>query len=289
MMHCLVPRDLGGEILEVVRAAFPPGSGTRVITDRRRRERRGEHDRRGSEAAAARDRRRVRNAAGRRVADRRGAAHPAAARELPAPVRPYAERLRFVTVEAPSATAVEDVESARLVIRVQSGDRDAFSQLYLRYFDAIYGYMRVALRDAHEAEDATQDVFLQAFRALPRYELRGQPPRRWLFRIARNVAIDRGRRMRATPHDPALLEARSEAELDGGFEDLFSDAALVAHIERLPQSQREVLFLRYAAGFEAPEIAAMTKRSPAAVRQIHHRAIAELRRRLPSADELVAA
>jgi RNA polymerase sigma-70 factor (ECF subfamily) len=149
--------------------------------------------------------------------------------------------------------------------------------------------MRMALRDAHEAEDATQDVFVQAFRALPRYELRGQPPRRWLFRIARNQAIDRGRRVRTVPQDPTVMEARGEAEPTDAFAEVLSDAALISHIEKLPEAQREVLFLRYAAGFEAPEIAVMTKRSAAAVRQIHHRALTELRRRMPSREALAVA
>ncbi|HEX2086798.1 MAG TPA: sigma-70 family RNA polymerase sigma factor [Solirubrobacteraceae bacterium] len=289
MMHCLVPCDLGGEVLEALRAALPPGCGTRVVVERRVRARRRADDRRAAEGHVANDRRRVRNATGRRVADRRAAAHPAEVPVLPPHLAPYAHRLRFVRVEPLSETARDDHDSARIVVRVQAGDRDAFSELYLRYFDGIYGYLRIALRDEHEAEDATQDVFLQAFRALPRYELRGQPPRRWLYRIARNVAIDRGRRVRALPQDPAALEARTDAEPVDEFDELLSDAALVAHIERLPEAQREVLFLRYAAGFEAPEIARMTRRSPAAVRQLHHRAIAELRRRLSGADALAVA
>jgi len=251
--------------------------------------RRCAEDRRGAADGAERDRRRVRNAAGRRVADRRAAGRPAPVPALPPQLARHAARLRFVEVEPLPEIALQDADSGRLVVRVQAGDREAFSELYLRYFDGIYGYLRTALRDPHEAEDAAQDVFMQALRALPRYELRGQPPRRWLFRIARNQAIDRARRRRTAPEDPAVLEARVDGEAEDAFAGVLSDAALVAHIQRLPEAQREVLFLRYAAGFEAQEIAAMTQRSAAAVRQLHHRAIVELRRRLPSADALAVA
>ncbi|HEV2814258.1 MAG TPA: sigma-70 family RNA polymerase sigma factor, partial [Solirubrobacteraceae bacterium] len=214
---------------------------------------------------------------------------PAPTPALPAPVAPHAQRIVFVDVEPVPKQAVEDADSARLVVRVQAGDRDAFSELYLRYFDGIYGYFVTALRDQHEAEDATQDVFMQALRAMPRYELRGQPPRRWLYRIARNQAIDRGRRRRCAPEDPTTLETRIDAApADDAFDGMLSDAALIAHIGRLPHAQREVLFLRYAAGFDATEVAVMTNRSPAAVRQLHHRAITELRRRTPAAEPALA-
>jgi RNA polymerase sigma-70 factor, ECF subfamily len=284
MLHCLVPRDLGEEVLEALRDALP--ARCRVLVERRRRIRRAPHDRRGGSVSPNRDRRRVRNACGRRVADRRAAGRPALAPPLPAELA--ALDLVFVEVEPRAPVEVEDAESARLVVRVQAGDRDAFGKLYLRHFDGIYGYLRTALRDPHEAEDATQDVFMQALRAIPRYELRGQPPRRWLFRIARNQAIDRARRRRTAPEDPAIIESRLDADPGDPFDGVLSDAALVAHIERLPDAQREVLFLRYAAGFDANEIAAMTKRSPAAVRQLQHRAIGELRRRLPATTALAA-
>ena len=172
---------------------------------------------------------------------------------------------------------------ARLIARAQGGDSDAFAALYDRHYDAIRRYLVTALRDRHDAEDAAQDVFVQAFRALPRYEVRAQPLRSWLFRIARNVAIDRARRRRSAPHDPATLDARFDRGTTEALDAVRSADALRAHLARLPDSQREVIFLRYAADLDAGELAAMTSRTPAAVRQIHCRALAELRRRMPVA------
>jgi RNA polymerase sigma-70 factor, ECF subfamily len=284
MLLCLVPRQVADETIEPLRAALAPR--WHVLVERRTRMRRRVGDRRAATATSAADRRRVRNVDGRRVADRRVGGRPALAPPLPAELSVL--DLVFVEVEPLTQTQTEDADSARLVVRVQSGDRDAFGRLYLRYFDGIYGYLRTALRDPHEAEDAAQDVFMQALRAMPSYELRGQPPRRWLFRIARNQAIDRARRCRSHPEDPVTLEARLDADPHDAFDCLLSDAALLAHIKRLPDAQREVLFLRYAAGFAATEIAAMTNRLPSAVRQLHHRAITDLRRRLPPSLALAA-
>src|SRR5687767_3049379 len=198
MLHCLVPRQVADEVTPLLRAALP--TDCRLHVERRMRMRRAAHDRRGDGAAARRERRHVRSASGRRVADRRASGRPAHAPPLPPELA--ALDLTFVEIEPLTQVQRDDADSARLVVAVQAGDRDAFGKLYLRYFDGIYGYLRTALRDPHEAEDAAQDVFMQALRAIPRYELRGQPPRRWLFRIARNQAIDRARRRRSTPEDP---------------------------------------------------------------------------------------
>lgn len=175
-----------------------------------------------------------------------------------------------------------EADCARLMARAKAGDREAFGRLYARHFDAIRRYLCTALRDAHEAEDAAQDVFVQAFRALPQYESRGPGLRPWLFRIARNIAIDRARRRRSSPHDPAALEAHLDSDPRDALDELLANAALKSHIARLPDAQREIVFLRYAGGFDGNELAQMTSRTPAAVRQLHHRALAELRRRVPA-------
>jgi RNA polymerase sigma-70 factor (ECF subfamily) len=155
-----------------------------------------------------------------------------------------------------------------LVAQAKAGDREAFARLYEGHYEAIRRYLCTALRETHEAEDAAQDVFVRALRALPDYE-------------PRNVAIDRARRKRSAPHDPVTFEERCDADPADALEGVLSKDALRAHIARLPEPQRQIIFLRYAAGYDGNELAALTNRTPAAVRQIHCRAIAELRRRMP--------
>lgn len=252
-------------------AALAGERPVRILVERRVRDRRRRAERRTGTPVPDADARRIRGAAGRRVADRRGPQVAVAAPALP----PGA---RCVDAAPLPPLALEDADSARLVLRMQAGDRDALAALYLRYFDKVYAYVRMALRDDHEAEDATQDVFARAIGALPGFEVGSAGcVRGWLFRVARNQVVDRVRRRRAVVLDPddvvAHLGAAAELDAPAGF----ADEALLAHVKRLPHAQREVLVLRYALDFAGPEIAALTGRTPAAVRQLHQRAMTALR------------
>jgi RNA polymerase sigma-70 factor, ECF subfamily len=184
----------------------------------------------------------------------------------------------------PEHRRAEDLDTNRLVARIKGGDTAAFDRLYLRYFDRVYAYARVALRDAHEAEDLAQQVFASVIQALPRYEVREDSPFRiWLFRITRNAvlrSISRGRRMQV--EEPAVMERRIEhlgPDCPMGLEWL-SDANLANLVERLPIGQRQVLLLRYVFELTTEEIAGALERSPVAVRMLEHRAIRALESRL---------
>src|SRR5258708_12488710 len=77
-------------------------------------------------------------------------------------------------------------------------DPHAFGPLYRRYLARVYRYVRAHMPGEDEAADITQQVFLQALDALPRYSERGVPFAAWLFRIARHTVADTYRRRRAT-------------------------------------------------------------------------------------------
>jgi RNA polymerase sigma-70 factor (ECF subfamily) len=180
----------------------------------------------------------------------------------------------------------EDLDTARLVTRLQAGEDEAFEHLYLRYFDRVYAYLRVSLRDAHEAEDAAQQVFLKLYEALPRYERRHQPFRAWMFTIARNEAVDRLRKRGAVDvEDPAALSRRRDSAANHealGPLRWMSDDEMLLLIERLSPLQRQVLLLRYMMDLSCTEVAEVLGRSPESVRQLQHRALEFLRGRLQS-------
>lgn len=285
MVYCIVPRGLAAGRRERLRRSLSD-SEVNLIVERRVADRRGPVHRRAVDPVIvpvpSLERRRIRGRSGRRCGDRRAPQVPVGSRALPRSLRRFAERIAFVERIEPTPHALQDVEAARTVTRFQAGDMEAFADLYRRYFNPIYGYMRLALRTGEEAEDATQQVFVNVLESLPRYERRGQPFRAWLFRIARNHAVDRLRdRGRLELEEPGRLELLAEP---GGADlpalDWLSDHDVLVFIERLPVAQRQVVVLRYMLDLSTAEIAEVLDRSQAAVRQLQSRALRRLEAQL---------
>ena len=289
VLYCVVPSDLAHELHEPLREFFREHPDVSVVIEWRVRERRRADRRTPSGAAPPEERRRIRNDGGRRVSDRRAATLPVAPPALPPLAEPHVDRLTFVERLEPAGRHAEDLDSARLVVRAQAGDSSAFSILYLRYFDRLYGYLRLAVKDAHEAEDIAQEAFLSMLRALPEYDLRlTQPFRVLLFHIARNRSIDHFRKQRGvdveSPHGLDQIREAGLVDDPAGVFDSLSDGELASYLRRLPASQRQVLVLRYALDFSTEEIAEVMETTAQAVRNLQHRGLAVLRRRLRDGD-----
>ena len=154
----------------------------------------------------------------------------------------------------------------RAVARAKVGDRDAVRFLYLRYADNVFGYVRTIVRDHHDAEDVTQQVFTKLITAIPKYEERSVPFVAWLLRISHNAAVDAVRTRRTTPTE----------EVYGSNEAVPEDApersrSLRAAIATLPTDQREVVVQRHVLGLTPVEIAAQLGRSHSSVYGLHPR------------------
>ncbi|MFP5365130.1 MAG: RNA polymerase sigma factor [Thermoleophilia bacterium] len=154
---------------------------------------------------------------------------------------------------------------ARAVRRAKDGDRDAVRFLYVHYADNVYGYVRSIVRDHHDAEDVTQQVFAKLITAIARYEQRGVPFVAWLLRISHNVAVDALRARRSTP--AAEIFGSQDACEDGSERARSLRAALAT----LPDDQRQVVVLRHVLGLSPVEIAEQLGRSSSSVYGLHHR------------------
>jgi RNA polymerase sigma-70 factor (ECF subfamily) len=154
----------------------------------------------------------------------------------------------------------------RAVVALKQGDRSALQFLYVRYADDVCGFVRSIVRDVHEAEDITQNVFAKLITAIHRYEPREVPFAAWILRVARNAALDHLRARRQIPFE----EVRTS---DDGHEQLGFDRSqsLRAALQRLPQDQREVLVLRHIAGLSPGEIARRLGKTESSVHGLHHR------------------
>jgi RNA polymerase sigma-70 factor (ECF subfamily) len=157
------------------------------------------------------------------------------------------------------ASLRDDVDLERdraLVARCQDGDPAAFGNLYARYYERLLRFCLRRLTDRHDAEDAAQEAFARAWKALPRFagERRFYP---WLTVIAGNICIDTlRRRSRSTPTED--LELATLHPLAGGAETseelLFAaaDGEMVHRaLDRLSERHRHVLALRESSGWTA--------------------------------------
>jgi RNA polymerase sigma-70 factor (ECF subfamily) len=197
-------------------------------------------------------------------------------------VSPVSEQPRHTEVPCIPGCSNPDDEPA--LIEAARHDPVAFGPLYQRYVDRIYHYLYMRAGNAEDAADLTQQVFLQAWRALPRYEARGAPFAAWLLRIARNVAIDAGRRRPMTiDWDYAATAFEHAAEREQDPEALLlrreAFARLGAVLRRLDPDKRELLVLRFVVGLTVREIAPVVGKSEAAVHKQFARILQDLKRR----------
>jgi RNA polymerase sigma factor (sigma-70 family) len=157
------------------------------------------------------------------------------------------------------------MEDGLLVSRAIGGDLDSFGELYDRYFNRIYDFCWRILRDADEAADATQDVFMKAMNGLPSLA-KAHSFKSWLFTIAHNTAVTRAERgARTTPlpvptheeafgtfdvPDPSRLDNPELAAEDHELASLVWEAAAA-----LSPRDYAVLDLNVRQGLESAEIA----------------------------------
>jgi RNA polymerase sigma-70 factor (ECF subfamily) len=170
------------------------------------------------------------------------------------------------------------------VVRAKQGCDDAMRLLYLRYADNVYGYVCSIVRDEHEAEDVTQQIFAKLMTALQRYEPRSVPFSAWILRIAHNAAIDHMRARRAVPCE----EVRSP-DLEDGDVSRERAADLQSALAKLPPEQRDVIVMRFVLGLSPREIAERIGRSEDAVHGLQHRGRTALRRELTALQSAPAA
>jgi RNA polymerase sigma-70 factor (ECF subfamily) len=158
-------------------------------------------------------------------------------------------------------------------------DRD-FSELYRAHLRDVYSYSYYRCGNHHDAEDLTEQTFLQAYRHFERAqrEANGRPLRPWLIRIAHNLAAnyyrDRARRPQARLEDADVISAPHDTEsLVEGREEL---EAVLAGVAELPDDRREALIMRFALDMDNKEIARAMGRSEGATKVLLHRAIRQL-------------
>ncbi|GAH19206.1 unnamed protein product, partial [marine sediment metagenome] len=168
-----------------------------------------------------------------------------------------------------------------LVRRAQQHDQDAFAQLYEEYFDKIYRYIAFKIGNRTEAEDMTQQVFLNAIKSISSFRWRGIPFSAWLFRIAHNQVVDYLRKKAkhtTTSLDEVLVSNGNNPQLVA--EQNLDIERLLLATKQLTQAQREVISLRFASELSIAQVAKVMGKSQGAIKALQHSAIVALRKTL---------
>jgi RNA polymerase sigma-70 factor (ECF subfamily) len=155
-----------------------------------------------------------------------------------------------------------------------------FTELYRAHLRDVYSYSYYRVGDHHDAEDLTEQTFLQAYRHFERAqrESDGRPLRPWLIRIAHNLAAnyyrDRSRKPQTHLEDAAVVSApHSTEDLVEGRQELQD---VLRGVSELPEDRREALIMRFALGMDNREIARALDRTEGATKVLIHRAIKQL-------------
>lgn len=202
---------------------------------------------------------------------------PVTATEDRDPHRDAAPRARVAPDEAASPS---DNVLAR---RAGLGDRQAFEDLFSRLFPSTLRYAtRLLDGDERAAEDAVQDAWVKAWRALPDFEGRSKV-RTWLFTIVQREVYERRRRTRPLAVDDRILEPLARGgeasvgasrnvhpEQEAEYDDLWRTLTLA--LGELPWTQRAAWTLRELEGLSYAEIARVLDTTPTVVRGQLHRA-----------------
>ena len=155
-----------------------------------------------------------------------------------------------------------------------------FTECYRAHLRDVYSYSYYRVGNHHDAEDLTEQTFLQAYRHFERAlsESNGRPLRPWLIRIAHNLAAnyyrDRSRKPQANIDAIAAPGAvHTPEDLVEGREEL---RHVLESVQQLPEDRREALIMRFALDMDNREIARAMGKSDGATKVLIHRAIKQL-------------
>ena len=184
---------------------------------------------------------------------------------------------------------------AQLMLRYQAGEALAFDALYARHKAPLYRYLLRHVRNAANATDLFQEVWMRVIANRLRYTPRAKFAT-FLFHIAHNCAVDHHRRSNAALVDP---RADQDAALDAAFAPEYERPDRIAEydqrlarfetaLDQLPAEQREALLLHEETGLDVAQIAQITHVGAETAKSRLRYAISKLKRALSESSERMA-
>lgn len=170
-----------------------------------------------------------------------------------------------------------EAEREQALVRAAQADPARFAPLYEAYFADIFRFLHRRAGHNDLTADLTQQTFLKAMLALPRYEPRGLPFRAWLYRIALNEMRMYWRKKKEVLLELGALEVRSlvqEIGMDDGDEDR---RRLTVALGRLNEEQARLIELRYFDGMSFAELGQVLGIGEDAAKMRTHRVLSGMR------------
>ncbi len=181
---------------------------------------------------------------------------------------------------------LESPDSEQVLIRqAATGDQAAFTALYEMHAERVYRHVRFQVPDGHEAEDITQEVFIKAWKSLPRYRHTGAPFVSWLIVIAHNAIVDHFRSKKNVRELDESNEPQSQSDPVSNVEAEFGKAEIREALMSLRGDKRTVLIMHFIDGFSYEEIGKALGKSEGAIRVIQHRALKDMKKILSEAGD----
>jgi RNA polymerase sigma-70 factor (ECF subfamily) len=191
------------------------------------------------------------------------------------------------TVETSPHLVGDEPAIVALVERAGQRDRAAFAELYDQFLGPVYRYAFYRVGTRADAEDLSEQVFLQAWAAIDRFRWQGKPFLAWLYALAHNLVIDWRRRAKPAqslddgehpldPESPSAAQAMTQ----------WLDAELLAAaMARITPEQEQVIRLKFMEGFDTSQVARLMDKREGTIRALQFRALRSLRRELEEQGE----
>jgi RNA polymerase sigma-70 factor, ECF subfamily len=173
-------------------------------------------------------------------------------------------------------------DEINLVQRAQQNDSQALAEIYEAYFDKIYRYIAMRIRNEMEAEDLTQQVFMKLLQSISSFKNQGVPFSSWVFRIAHNQVVDflRQQNRKSTVDIEGLPLPDTADDPQHIMEQEYDIQELKKAMQHLTESQQEVLSLRFTGEMPIAQCAQIMGKSEGAIKALQHSAVQALRKAL---------
>jgi len=161
-----------------------------------------------------------------------------------------------------SASSIPSTDDDLLIRQIQQGNRDAFDELVKRYYGSVYNMVAYSVRTHQEREDLIQEIFIKVYTNIGKFRFQASFTT-WMFRITRNILIDRSRKKRLTQVSTETEEGTStvgerlediRANPDKRLMDSDAEISLRNALVNLDEDHKQILILREMEGLSYKEL-----------------------------------